>query len=70
MQTIRMPGNTDSNSDGGTMPDGPVYWLVDLENTGSRWASAANLFRTGDTVVFFWSGKSCDVAMKSLPDAP
>lgn len=52
------------------MLEGPVYWLVDLENTGSRWTSAANLFRSGDTVVFFWSSKSCDVAMKALPNAP
>lgn len=36
-----------------------TVWLVDLENTGSRWAKAARLFQPGDTVVMFWSGKSC-----------
>lgn len=70
MQTIRMPGNTNGNSNDRPVPDRPIYWLVDLENTGSRWTGAASLFRPGDTVVFFWSGKSCDVSMKSLPDAP
>lgn len=47
-----------------------AVWLVDLENTGGRWAGAAHLFRPGDTVAIFWSDKSCDVNMKSLPSVP
>lgn len=48
-----------------------TYWLIDLENTGPRWASAAGLFVPGDTAVIFWSDKTrSDWPLDSLPDVP
>lgn len=46
-----------------------TVWLVDLENTGSRWAKAARLFQPGDAVVMFWSGKSCVPDPKDMRSA-
>lgn len=48
-----------------------TYWLIDLENTGPRWTSAAGLFVPGDTAVIFWSDKTrSDWPLGSLPDVP
>lgn len=45
-------------------------WLVDLENTGGRWALASRLFRPGDLVAMFWSGKSCTPDLKAMSAVP
>lgn len=49
-------------------PASRTYWLVDLENTHSRWTLASGQFRAGDIVVLFWSPSASKVPLEDVSE--
>lgn len=49
-------------------PASRTYWLVDLENTHSRWTLASGQFQAGDIVVLFWSPSASKVPLEDVSE--
>ena len=63
METMNM--NDDKRQDGMEMPS-HTHYLIDLENTGCRWAGIIPRIRRGDTVTVFISDKTTKLESDAL----